>query len=502
MMYRSKHIRYLFVPLVFLFILFSACQKEQSLKQSLYKASNNKIYKHLDEAKLASTIEKVISEDKSQLNEAAFIADYYKNNGFQAVLLKRYLPNDELSTLIDYLKDANTHGLDPAVFNIQKYEVQVKQILGADNINNIDEAYTAIAKLEVQTADKLIHYSNVLEYGLIDPTKIFQRYYLEVKRPDSSSMKDAINAQNLKLYLDSIQPSSKDYKTLQRALLSSTTLPGKSEEESKKIIQANLERLRWKHDYDSSNMVYVNIPAFKLELIKGGKLVEEMKVVVGTGRNMSGEDEISKHGNIVKDSPHARETPMLTSLIHSVQVNPVWNIPESIASKEIINQVRNDPFYLVNNGIEVLQNEKVVEDPMSIDWSSVSKENLPYRFRQKPGDDNALGKIKFLFDNNSSVYLHDTPAQAAFQRDVRASSHGCVRVENPEGLARFVFDNNEKFQTVKSEMEGDNKQAKTIALDPKMTVVLDYQTLVTKDDKIQYFPDIYGLDIVLFTHMM
>jgi murein L,D-transpeptidase YcbB/YkuD len=497
----SHNKRILFLFLTVLLLVQSACKKDRTFDQILYKVSKNNIYKEIDEAKFATVLEATIAEETKKLKHPTFILDFYKNNGFQAVLLKRYLPNHQLEDLSDYLSEADVHGLSPAIFNAEDYQKQIDKVMVKETIKSLDDAYEALAQLEIQTADKLLSYSNALSYGLLDPTKIFNRYYMETKRPDSSSMIKVLNEKDLKNYLDSIQPSSESYKILQKALTSSTTAPKKSEEETKKIIQANLERLRWKHSYDSLNMVYVNIPAFKLVVIQDGKPTEEMKVVVGTGRNNADKDEIGNHSKPLVDVPHSHETPVLSSLIHSVQVNPIWNIPESIASKEILNLIKNDRFYLANNGIEVLENEKVIEDPESIDWSAVSKENLPYRFRQKPGVDNALGKIKFLFKNNSSVYLHDTPAQAAFERDIRASSHGCVRVEKPLDLADFIFKDAEKFKFIKNEMEGTSTNAKDISLEPKMTVVLDYMTIVANREGIEFFPDIYGLDMVLYSHL-
>lgn len=495
----TKRILFLFLAV---FLLQTACKNEQTLDRILFKASKNKIYKEIDEQKLASVLETTLAEQSKNLTNPKFIQEFYKERGFQAVLLNQYLIDDQLKELSQQLNEIEKHGLSPASFNADLYQEQLNKVLSKEAVKTTDDAYKAIAQLEIQTAENLLNYSNALNYGAIDPTKIFKRYYMETSRPDNNSMTDVLKTKDLKVYLDSIQPSSENYKTLQQALASSTVAPDRSEEETKKTIQANLERLRWKHDYDLENMVYVNIPAFKVSLFRQGKLEKEIKTVVGTGRNNSGSDQISKHSKVVVDAPHSHETPVLSSLMHSVQVNPVWNIPESIASKEILKHIQNDRFYLANNGIEVLQNEKVIEDPENIDWSAISKDNLPYRFRQKPGDDNALGKIKFLFKNNSSVYLHDTPAQAAFKRDVRASSHGCVRVAEPLDLAQFIFGDSDKFRTAKSEMESTSTSAKDIALDPKMTVVLDYNTVVAKDGKIEFFPDIYGLDIVLYTHLM
>lgn len=484
------------------FLLQTACKNEQTINRLLFKTSKNNIYKEIDEQILASVLEKTIEEQAKNLTNPKFLKEFYKENNFQPVLLNQYLPDDQLKELYKHLINVDKHGLPPAMFNSDDYLTLLNEVLHKDAIKTVDDAYKAIVQLEIKTAENLLNYSNALNFGAIDPTKIFKRYYMETARPDNNTMKEVLKSKNLKTYLDSIQPTSENYKIVQQALASSTIAPGKSEEETKRTIQANLERLRWKHDYDSENMIYVNIPSFKLSLFKQGKLEKEIKTVVGTGRNNSGKDQISKHSKLVVDAPHAHETPVLSSLMHSVQVNPVWNIPESIASKEILKHVQNDRFYLANNGIEVLENEKIIENPESIDWSALSKDNLPYRFRQKPGDDNALGKIKFLFKNNSSVYLHDTPAQAAFKRELRASSHGCVRVAEPLDLAQFIFGDSDKFRTAKSEMESTSTTAKNINLDPKMTVVLDYHTIIAKNGKMEFFPDIYGLDIVLYTHLM
>ncbi|HLT42421.1 MAG TPA: L,D-transpeptidase family protein [Sphingobacteriaceae bacterium] len=493
-----KRATFLFLSCLFLFL--NACKSDRTFDEVLYKASKNKIYKEIDTAELADVIEAKIKDSKKLANPK-FLLSFYNRNGFQPVLLNQYLPDDQLKDLSHYLKEVENHGLSKQTFDTDNYLAQLERVLNGDAITTIDEAYEAIALLEIQTAENLLNYSNTLNYGLIDPTKVFKRYYMETQRPDTNSMYEVLATKDLKTYLDSIQPKSEDYKILQKALASSIVAPGKSEDETKKTIKANLERLRWKHSYDSTNMVYVNIPSFKLTLIKEGKPVKEIITVVGTGRNNSGNDKISKYSKPVTDAPHSHETPVLSSLMHSVQVNPVWNIPKSIASKEILGHVQNDRFYLVNNGIEVLEDGKVI-DSDSIDWSSISQDNLPFRFRQKPGDDNALGKIKFLFKNNSAVYLHDTPAQAAFDRDIRASSHGCVRVKEPLDLAHFIFGDSDKFRLAKSEIEGTNTSAKDIALDQKVTVVLDYVTTVVKDGKIEFFPDIYGLDIVLYTHLM
>ncbi|MEB0263937.1 L,D-transpeptidase family protein, partial [Mucilaginibacter sp. 10I4] len=183
-----------------------------------------------------------------------------------------------------------------------------------------------------------------------------------------------------------------------------------------------------------------------------------------------------------------------------VQVNPVWNIPQSIASKEIMMEAAQDPYYLSNKGIDVYENGKKVEDPETIKWESVSKDK--YEFKQRPSDDNSLGKIKFLFNNNSSVYLHDTPAKSGFTKTMRALSHGCVRLSDPQALAKVVFGEGATYEKIAKAMSEDNPEPTTISVPKKMPVYITYVTCwADSTNTLQYRPDVYGLDIVLYAHL-
>jgi len=203
------------------------------------------------------------------------------------------------------------------------------------------------------------------------------------------------------------------------------------------------------------------------------------------------------------DKPFAHETPQLNSLIYSVEVNPDWNIPQSIATKEIIVEAAKDRYYLANKNIEVYDNGKLVDDPEDIDWSKVTKENSTYEFKQKPGDDNSLGKIKFMFKNKSSVYLHDTPAKSAFYKKVRAVSHGCVRLGDPQGLALSLFGTGEKYDRIVKNMGEDNPEPSVIYLPKKVPVYITYVTCWTDESgALQFRQDVYGLDIVLYDRLL
>jgi murein L,D-transpeptidase YcbB/YkuD len=272
-------------------------------------------------------------------------------------------------------------------------------------------------------------------------------------------------------------------------------------EETERTLAVNLERLRWKNKpTGNGKYVIVNIPDYRLDVMENGRSVLNMKVCVGEGRNVDDTDKLTEYDESDKvDRPFSRETPQLNSMIHSVQVNPVWNIPESIATKEIMKIAARDPYYLENEGIDVYQGGNKVDDPETIDWATVSGDE--YSFKQRPGDANALGKIKFLFNNSSSVYLHDTPAKLAFNKEVRAVSHGCVRVEKPQELALALFGPGEKYDRIVRNMEANNTEPTDIGLPNKTPVYLTYITCWDENGRLQFRNDVYGLDIVLYAHM-
>jgi len=228
-----------------------------------------------------------------------------------------------------------------------------------------------------------------------------------------------------------------------------------------------------------------------------------MKVCVGQGRNKDHAYNLVNYVDSAKvDKPNSHETPQLNSLIHSVDVNPVWNIPQSIVSKEIIKAAMDDRYYLANKGIQVYRNGDKIEDTENINWSEAGKTGSDYEFKQKPGDENSLGKIKFLFNNKSSVYLHDTPAKSAFKLADRDVSHGCVRLGNPQGLALELFGKGSKYELIAKDMALDKPEPTTIYLSPKVPVYITYVTCWTDTSgTLQVRKDVYGLDTVLYANL-
>lgn len=490
---------------LFALLTMQACKKSRSdIGQILFKETKNKVFKNVENDAFIAVFKQTLEENKSSLRNPKLISTFYEMNEFEPVLVTTHLPDEQLKLMADYLSKSGEHGLSPEYFSQTKVRELLDKIYDKKAIKTVDEAYKAIAELELIAANSLIDYSNALTYGVVSPRKIYASYYTETKRPDSTSMLNVLAVKDLKSYLDSIQPKGSAYVALQKALKSGVAAPGYNQEETARLLQVNMERLRWKNRNDDKKFVIVNIPDFRLDVYDQGKSILNMKVCVGEGRELKKSDELTEYDEtgIKKDRPFSRETPQLGSLIHSVQVNPVWNIPESIATKEISKHAAADRYYLSNNNIDVYQNGKIIEDPETIDWSDPAV-GKTYSFKQRPGDDNSLGKIKFLFKNDMAVYLHDTPAKAAFNKDNRAVSHGCVRVEQPLELARALFGEGKKFDTIKAGMEKEDAQTPTdLALPTKVPVYLTYFTSwADQNNQLQFRKDIYGLDVVLFSYL-
>jgi murein L,D-transpeptidase YcbB/YkuD len=483
---------------------FQSCKKSHSdIGQVVFKETRNRVFKDIETDIFIEKFKSTFEKEKNSYKNPKFMAAFYEANDFEPVILMKNLPGKKLKDAVGVLSNSGAHGLDSALFGSQQLNELLHKIYTKKAIRNVEDAYQVLVELELTAANSLSNYSNAIRFGVVSPRKIYARYYTATKRPDSASFLSVFQTSDIKKYLDSIQPKGKQYLALQQALKDGLLIPGYTKEEAERVLKVNLERLRWKNLPTEEKYVWVNIPDFSLNVMEGGKSVLEMKVCVGEGRNEDNNDRLREYdeNDLKKDRPFTRETPQLKSMIHSVQVNPIWNIPESIATNEISKFAAKDPYYLSNNNIDVFLDGQLVEDPETIDWTSPSV-GKTYSFKQRPGDDNSLGKIKFLFNNESSVYLHDTPNKAAFNKDMRAVSHGCVRVEKPLELAEKLFGRGNKFDLIKSEMMSQSPTSRDIGLPKQVPVYLSYFTCwVDETGKLQYRKDVYGLDIVLFTYL-
>ena len=276
------------------------------------------------------------------------IKTFYASNYAAPQLVTRFYVNGELDSLVAYLNQSKVHGFNPKIFKGDEIKDLLAE-LSANKFKKVEESYPVIAKLELLSANAYLNYTNYLKYGVVNPRNIFSRYYIKVGRPDSLGMIHLLAGKSLVDTLKNVQPKSPQYKALQSAYLSANT------ESEKRILLLNMERFRWKIPETGDSYVQVNIPDFRLTWLDKKDTVISMKVCVGGKREEGYEDKLkafAKSGNL-DDKPKNHETPLLFSKINSIQANPIWNIPVSIAQSEIYWMARKDPYYLSNSNIKV-----------------------------------------------------------------------------------------------------------------------------------------------------
>jgi murein L,D-transpeptidase YcbB/YkuD len=186
-------------------------------------------------------------------------------------------------------------------------------------------------------------------------------------------------------------------------------------------------------------------------------------------------------------------TPIFSDTVEFLVVNPFWNVPGSIAQEEVLPAMRRSPDYLVSHHFDVLMGDRIV-DPASVDFSRADT----YRFRQRPGPDNALGRVKFMFPNNDNIYLHDTPAGQLFSLSDRAFSHGCIRVERPGDLARVLMQRVTSTPPEQLDAILAAGKEETIAFNEGVPIYILYFTAwVDEDGTVHFLHDVYGHDAIL-----
>ena len=242
-------------------------------------------------------------------------------------------------------------------------------------------------------------------------------------------------------------------------------------------IALNMDRLRWLSDDIGRTYIFVNIADFSLEVMEDEQPVMAMRIIAG------------------KDE---QRSCVLSAKMTYLELNPFWRVPDSIAAKEILPQIKKEPGYLAQKNIKVFKdwkdNAKEI-DPMLINWSRVRAGNLGYKFRQEPGPINPLGRIKFIFPNECEIYLHDTPARHLFGKARRDLSHGCIRVEKPVELATYLLRNKETWIQKKILAEIKKGKRQVVMLPEPVNVHIFYGTVwVDRDGVLQFRNDIYHAD--------
>ena len=368
--------------------------------------------------------------------------------------------------LLDALTHSEAHGLDPARYGVDRFQqmvAQAEQNKRRYEIEKVPEIDTRLTYAYLQYAADLLGWSG-------DPRAIHTNWIRANNKADlAGQLAKAVSSNQVRETLEELAPTHPQYKGLQTALARERQNPTGHLDQ----IRMNLVRWRWMPRDLGDRYVFVNVPAYQMQVMEGDKPVLAMRVIVG-------------------DPKH--ETPLFSDEMTTIVFSPNWNVPESIIRKEMLPRLVNDPGYLERQDIEVVGTSGQVIDAEGVDWDDESAV-AGLRFRQEPGPKNALGLVKFQFPNQFDVYLHDTPQDALFNKERRALSHGCIRLENPMALAQYVLRDNPQWTSEKITAAMNAGEEHAVPLKAHLPVHIGYFTAwVNPDGSLAYTDDPYEID--------
>jgi murein L,D-transpeptidase YcbB/YkuD len=239
-------------------------------------------------------------------------------------------------------------------------------------------------------------------------------------------------------------------------------------------VRANLERARWVVNGLSDSFVLVNLPAFKVYVIKDRRNIWETRAQVGKA---------------------ARMTPSFRATMQYLVLNPDWTVPPTILKEDVIGAMKKGQNAVARKGLKAYDRNGREVDTASIDWSTASASSFPYTLRQPPGPSNALGRVKFIFPNPHAIFLHDTPSRELFASDTRTFSSGCIRVEKPLDLATVLLEGQDDWTRDRIDAAVATNATQTVYLKAPLPVLIVYWTVsVGAGGDIRVARDIYNLD--------
>lgn len=484
--------------------------------------------------------------DSTSVRHIRLLNAFYRENQFNLVWSMRGNSKYIGSKLLEFIKSSRKYGLFPEDYGLAKLEkiIQVVQVdtnakkdatLWVRNDLFLTDAFISISKDLKQ--GRLAYDSVTLRKDTVLPDSLYLGLLhdviarnevqqplqsLEPRHPAYDSIKtylsaflDSANFVNYTFLAYPYTDSVRFFKQLQKRLYEDSLMPllynkidtsllskairkyqdkkgwkitGKVNEalvkslnnndaQKFKRIAVNLDRYKLLPDTFPASYVWVNLPAFNLKVWDSGAIAFESKVIVGASKT---------------------RTPLLTSEITNFITYPQWTVPYSIIFKEMLPAIKKDSNYLAKQNLMVVDYNDSIIDPKTIEWQKLSKTHFPYLIKQRQGDDNSLGVIKFNFRNKYSVYLHDTNARWLFGKGQRALSHGCVRVQEWQKMADFLNRNNQvKFPADSIKVWLGRQEKHVVWGFQRIPIYIRYFTIEGVNGKLRFFEDIYGEDQLL-----
>lgn len=349
-------------------------------------------------------------------------------------------------------------------FGLVSDQQQIEQIRSVmANSGNKDKVLKE--KTDKQLTDLILNFIKVLQEGIVS----FE--YSEVNTPrDSVYIYQLMNARykgSVSKIVSRLDCKNPDYLIYKKFLNDSVAA---SDSLKYKTLVRAMNYCRYLEVNGQAEYIVANIPATEVDYFRENKPVLKMKSVVGRKKN---------------------PTPTIASYITNIVTFPFWNVPFSIASKELLPKVQKNESYLERNNFDVVDSKGNIVDDSEINWDSYTEKNFPYFFRESTGPNNALGVLKFNLQNPYSIYLHDTNSKGAFAKADRFLSHGCIRLEKPVELADLLTRGKIDVYALKSGKK--DTESKIIKLDQKIPVFIIYSPVTISGGKVVFLKDVYGL---------
>ncbi|WP_426059769.1 L,D-transpeptidase family protein [Hymenobacter sp. B1770] len=402
------------------------------------------------------------------------VAAFYARNSYAPAWTQPIGATAEARAGVKLLQSAARYGLKPADYQAAA--------LGAllDSLGTVDsQSLARRVRAEQQLSAALLRFVQHLHEGRITNADLRPAPLTGDPVFDAvAHLQRAAGSGRLVEVLLEAQPTSRSYVRLVHAWQHLLDADSTAAARAALSVAINLERLRWEPGADSLYLA-VNIPSYTLQVVRGAKVAASHRVVVGK-----------------VTSP----TPELYSRVTYFQAAPEWRVPESIAANEMLPKLRRDPGYLDDRGFELFNAAGKRVNPYRVDWNEVQPGAFPYSIRQAPSTENALGEVVFRFANPYAVYMHDTPTKSAFKANTRALSHGCIRVEKPLELARFLLTRDAKntpdrLEDLQNSL--DRGRTKAFGLHAPVPLVVRYLTCEADGGQLRQLPDVYGRDLAL-----
>lgn len=409
-------------------------------------------------------------------------------------------PTGDARDLLAKIAAAPEHGLNSKDYDIERLNRLMDALKPGVPMTRAGEP-TDLAGLDIELTRNFLKYATHLATGQVNPLQLPADWHIRPRKVDMVPvLVSAISKHRVDAALESAAPRNPQYAGLKRALAQYRAMAARETAnaparrtrrgpaqpsrqmiaERIRVLELNMERWRWIPDsLLGDRYAMVNIPEFMLRVVEHDRTALAMRVVVG--KEMS-------------------RTPMFTDEITYMVLNPTWNVPASIATKEIVPEVQRDPSYLARNNMKVFSNETdhaSEVDPADIDWGSVDADNFRYAIRQDPGPANPVGHVKFMCPNQFNVYLHDTPSDRLFTAENRDFSHGCIRLEKPVEFAVYLM-KSKGWSPEKVTAAFDSAHNSSVKVPEPLPVRIFYWTAFIDDAGVlQFRDDVYGFDHLL-----